>query len=165
MFDFLFFIVLIFIVISWIGGAAGKANRTGTARSKGSFSGYQKSADNSARYAAKPTQSTGSADWLSQLQNLESKLTQAARSAVPAGRDAGRSNVQNRFNNSPVDKSTFHNHSDSRAYLLDEMTESKVLWARNHQEMDRINQAFRAFVDHQHQENQRMMQDARSLDR
>ena len=164
MFDFLFFIVLIFIVISWIGGAAGKA---GKARSKGAYGGYQKSADNSSRYGTKSPaqQNPAGADWYGQLQNLESKLTRAARGAAPVGRDAGRSNMTNRFNNSPVAKSSFNDHSEARGYILDEVHESKLLWAMNRRDVDKINQNFNAFVKHQHEENQRMMQAARSLDR
>lgn len=165
--DFLFFIVLIFIVLSWVSGSAGKAARSNpNARLNGRYQRTQTGSSTAGtdRFPKKDVAPTG--DWMSQLQSLEAKLTQAAR--VPSGKQSkstGRSNSANRFNNSPVAKSQFHNHTESQRFLSEEITESRVLWAMNHQEQDRINQAFNQYVLRQHQENQRMMQHARSLDR
>ena len=165
--DFLFFVVLIFIVISWVSGSAAKAARSNTtSRSTG---GYQRnqtgsSPTNADRFPKKVAAPTG--DWMSQLQSLEAKLTQAARvPAAKAGKSTGRSNTANRFNNSPVAKSQFDNHSESQRFLSEEILESRVLWETNRREQNRINQGFSQFILHQHQENQRMMQNARSLDR
>lgn len=67
--------------------------------------------------------------------------------------------------NNPLNKMTFDNHEESSAYILDEETESKDLWALNRMKMQSINNDFNEFVVAQHLENQRLMKKARSIDR
>lgn len=67
--------------------------------------------------------------------------------------------------NNPLKKTSFDNHEESSAYILDEETESKELWALNRMRMQAVNNDFNQFVVEQHLENQRLMKKARSIDR
>lgn len=70
----------------------------------------------------------------------------------------------NRSNNSPLRKSTFNNHEESSSYLRDEIKEAKILWDMNKARMKSVNDDFNRAIEKQHQEQQRMMQNARSID-
>lgn len=172
--DFLFFLIIIISIISWIGGA-GKASRTG-----GQYRGYQK--PNQPGGLINPpsatTQPRQAAQAKTSWQDLEKRLNDSLQNSTHVGRRAAEKAQASKFsnsamksdstmrgNNSPLVKSTFHNHEEASGYLRDEMTESRVLWAQNRQQMQRVNQDFNQFVAHQHEQIRRMMQDARSVDR
>lgn len=148
--ELIIMIALVFTVISWIGGATGRSRPS----SSRSFQGYSKTDPS----ASSPTGRTGQRTPAPTSQQL-------ARKGRPASNTAWEKGNQNRSNNSPLRKSTFHNHEESASYLRDEIQESKVLWELNKMKMQQVNDDFNRFVEKQHQAQQRMLQESKVMDR
>ncbi|PKK39019.1 hypothetical protein ABB02_01633 [Clostridiaceae bacterium JG1575] len=61
--------------------------------------------------------------------------------------------------------SSFSDHREARSAMRAETTESKLLWARNREQMSHINRKFREEIARQHAENRRMMKEVQNINR
>lgn len=179
--EIIFFAIMVISVISWIGGISGKAanaqkpdnsQRSGSYQRTGS---YQKTGDQRTARSAAGGRDERFELKRNNLDDLKDRMNQAMQTATmntsrPSSGDEytrrkPRSGTKLLGGNNPLKKSSFHHHEESSAYILDEETESRVLWALNRSKMQAINNDFNQFVAGQHDENQRMMQECRSVER